>query len=327
MRRLITWCLSFCSVPILALAQDSSLADTSPPGLTHTARVYFDAYYMALRPVPWAVEHMTYGDATFAPFTSDHSQVGVSPFWQLIQRTDAAHDLSGSASLIANYVFREGTRSRPYAGVFVQRGNSFETFGLQAGWLRFLTPSVALRTEARYRHTSYAGRDDSYDLLIRFDPYLFGRANQSLRSLPGFGAVDLNFAADYAVQATSPVAHALSVNGLLAPFITRWLQTGTDGWLFYDGVQQHQIELFGRAYLPIDTRLVPFTEVFISNETNTEDSHGARAGLRMYLTRGVAFDAAFEWRNYQPFRDKQFAFAIPESRLLHAGLTTQLGLP
>lgn len=328
MRLFIAGCLAFGCTPIVLLAQDSSATANSPAALTRTARVYFDAYYAALHPIPSAVERMTYGTATYAPFTADHWQVGVSPTWQLIQRTDAAHELGGGASVIVNYVFLDGTTSRPYAGVFLDPGNGSGTFGLQAGWLRFLTPSVALRTEARYRHTAGAFDDDSYDLLVRFDPYLFGRASQRITSLPGFGAVDVNFDADYSLLSTTPVfSKTLLMNGLVAPFITRWLQAGTDGYLFYNGEQQHQIELFGRAYLPIDTRLVPFADAFISNETNTQDSHGARAGVRAYLTRGVAFDAAFEWRHFLPFRINGSSFAIPESRVLHASLTTQLGVP
>ena len=322
MRWFLAGCLAFGCAPISALAQDSSLATSSPPSLVHTARVYFDAYYAALRPVPSAVENMTYGNGTYAPFTADHWQVGVSPTWQLIERTDAARNLSGTASLIVNYVFLDGTSSRPYAGVFLERGSdSYGVYGLQAGWLRFLTPSVALRLEARYRHTSYAFNYDSYDLLVRLDPYLFGRANQSLTRLPGLGAVDLNFAAQLDLQGT------LLVNGLVAPFISRWLQAGTDGFLDYENGEQHQIELFGRAYLPVDTRLVPFAEAFASEGTNTLNSHGARAGVRAYLTRGVAFDLAFEWRNYQSLHADGFTSPIPESRLLHASLTTQLGVP
>ena len=321
MRWFIASCLAIGCTPILALAQDSSLAEVSPPSLVHTARVYFDAYYQALRPVPSAIENMTYGNATYAPFTTDHWQVGVSPGWQLIERTDAAHNFSGTASLFVNYLFRDGTISRPYAGVFLEHGSdSYAVIGLQAGWLRFLTPSVAVRVEARYRHSNSVYDGDSYDLLVRFDPYLFGRANRSLTGLPAFGAVDLNFAADLTAQ-------ALLVNGLVAPFLTRWLQAGTDGFFHYDGGQQYQIEWFGRTYLPIDTRLVPFAEAFASEGTSSVSSHGARAGVRTYLTRGVAFDLAFEWRNYQQFRANGFSSAIPESRLLHASLTTQLGVP
>jgi hypothetical protein len=326
MRRLIVGCLTLLCVPGLAFTQDSSLAATSPASLIHTSRVYFDSYYMAVRPVPSAVEHMTYGNATYAPFTADHWQVGVSPSWQFIHRTDAPRNVWGGAAMIVNYVFLDGTSSRPYAGVFLQKASiGSGTLGVQAGWLRFLTPSMALRAEARYRATGTSFEYGTYDLLLRLDPYLFGRAKGRLTSLPGFGSIDVNFAADYAVPATGRLAHSLSVSSLVAPFITRWLQAGADGWLFYEGVEQHQLELFGRAYVPIDTRLVPFGEVFTSDQTITEHSHGGRAGVRAYLTRGVALDAAFEWRNYQPFRTPG-SRAFPESRLLHAGLTTQVGI-
>lgn len=267
------------------------------------------------------------GGGAFVPFVNDHWQFGVSPSWE-IDGGGQHYYFSGGAEAIANYFPLAGGRSQPYLGAFAsQYGASFAPgsgiYGVQVGWLRFLSPSVAVRSEFRYRHYRLDGALDTQELLVAFDPYLFGRESRSITTLPSFGVFDASFSADYVMRPS----HSLAVTATFAPFLTRWFQTGTTAnmlFAFYRSSGSHQLELFGRGYLPIDTRMVPFGEAFVDNESvgesyETAGSHGARAGMRTYLAPGVALDLAIQWKSY----DGVYPLMAEPNRTFRATLTTQ----
>ncbi|HKW48265.1 MAG TPA: hypothetical protein VJN70_12505 [Gemmatimonadaceae bacterium] len=302
------------------LSAESNAQDTTQ-SLAGSTRVALDVSYVRPR------YSLFRGSAAVVPFLNDHWQVGVSPTWEVDGGVQHYY-VSGGGEVVANYFPRGGGPSQPYVGVFgSQYGASFATgsgiYGLQAGWLRFLSPSVALRSEFRYRHYSLDRALDTEELLVAFDPYLFGVASRSLTALPSFGVFDATLVADYTMRPQ----HSLAVNATLAPFLTRWLQAGSSAnvlFAFSSSSGSHQVELFGRGYLPLDVRLVPFGEVFVGNESvgesyETVGSRGTRAGVRTYLTPGVALDVAIQWRTYSGGSP-----LIPEpNRTIRATLTTQ----
>ena len=304
-----------------SFAAKSNAQDTTHL-LAGSTRVALDLVY--LRPQ----YSLFRGSGAVVPFVNDHWQFGFSPSWEIdggVQR----YYVSGGAEAVANYFpLGGGGKSQPYIGAFAsQHGASFAPgsgiYGLQAGWLRFLSPSVAFRSEFRYRRSSLDHALDTQELLVAIDPYLFGRASRSLTTLPSLGVFDASLSADYAMR---PL-HSLAVNASFAPFLTRWLQAGTSANLlfaFYRSSGSHQLELFGRGYLPIDARAVPFAEAFVDNESigesyETAGSHGARAGIRTYLTPGVALDLAIQWKTY----DGAYPLLPEPNRTLRATLTTQ----
>ena len=302
------------------LAATSNAQDTTR-SLAGSTRVALDLAY--LRPQ----YSLFRGSGAFVRFMSDHWQFGFSPSWE-IDGGVPHYYVSGGAQAIANYFPLGSGTSQPYIGAFAsQYGASFAPgsgiYGAQAGWLRFLSPSVALRSEFRYRRSSLDRALDTQELLVAIDPYLFGRASRSLTTLPSFGVFDASLSADYVMR---PL-HSLTVNASFAPFLTRWLQAGTSAnmlFAFYRSSGSHQLELFGRGYLPIDARAVPFAEAFVDNESvgesyETAGSHGARAGFRTYLAPGVALDLAIQWKTY----DGAYPLMAEPSRTLRATLTTQ----
>ena len=310
--------LAALSLPLFALgalARTSLAQDSSTVG---SARVALDIAYV--KPL-----YSTFtGTAAVVPFVSEHWQVGVSPTWE-VDGGIRPYFLAGGADAVVNYFPLADGVSRPYVGAFVsQRGASYApgygAYGFQAGCLRFLSPSIALRTELRFRHDGTPGAPSSSDLLFAFDPYLFGRADRSLTTRPSFGVFDATMVADYAMRPR----HTLSINTTLAPFVTRWLQAGATAnmlFAFYRSSGTHALELFGRGYLPIDKRAIPFADAFVGNESigfnpDTRGSHGARAGVRTYLTPGVALDLALQWRRFDGETTR------PE-RTVRATLTTQ----
>jgi hypothetical protein len=302
------------------LAARSNAQDTTQ-SLAGSTRVALDVSYM--RPQ----YSLFRGSGAVVPFVNDHWQVGFSPNWEIdggVQR----YYYSGGAEAVANYFPLGGGISEPYIGAFAsQYGASFARasgiYGLQAGWLRFLSPSVALRGEFRYRHYSLNRALDTQELLLAFDPYLFGRATRNLTTLPSLGVFDASLFADYTMRPT----HSLAVNATFAPFLTRWLQAGSSAnmlFAFYRSSGSHQLELFGRGYLPVDTRVVPFAEAFVGNESmgesyQTVGSHGTRAGVRTYLAPGVALDLAMQWRTY----NGDYPLLPAPNRTFRATLTTQ----
>ena len=271
------------------------------------------------------------GSASVVPFVSEHWQVGVSPSWEVAGGVRSYY-VTGLADAVVNYAWLGDKASGPYVGAFVsQRGASFSpgygVYGVQAGWMRFLSPSVALRGELRLRKYSNAQSPPTADLVVAFDPYLFGRETRRLTTLPSFGVFDATLLADYSMRP----AHTLRINTTVAPFLNRWLQAGATAnvqFAFFRSSGTHAYELFGRGYLPVDARIVPFADAFVSNASigmsnRTMGSHGARAGVRSYLTAGVALDVAMQWRQYDAENLGTDVFTPAPERTLRATLTTQ----
>jgi hypothetical protein len=289
------------------------------------ARVGLDATYV--RP-----DYSVFsGSASVVPFVSEHWQVGVSPTWE-VAGSARRYYVTGLADAVVNYAWLGDKASGPYIGATVaQHGASFSpgygVYGAQVGWLRFLSPSVALRGELRLREYSNGQSPPTADLVVAFDPYLFGRETRRLTALPSFGVFDATLLADYSMRPT----HSLRINTTVAPFLNRWLQAGATAdvqFAFFRSSGTHAYELFGRGYLPVDTRLVPFADAFVSNASigmsnRTMGSHGARAGVRSYLTAGVALDLAMQWRQYDSENFGSDVFTPVSERTLRATLTTQ----
>ena len=295
--------VGFASATARAQSADSTLAPATERSLIGTTRVFLDATY-------FRVEHYSSFVATAgaAPFVTDHVQLGLTPSTQ-IYSSPGGRSHTETVALLANYLFRDGSRSRPYVGAYLLEGgesaeHGYGVFGLQAGWLHFLAPATALRAEFRFRRYSAASYETD-ELLVAIDPYLFGRANERLTTPPGFGTFDATFVGDLEVHPD----RQLRVTGSVAPFFTRWLQGGVVANYsssFEPQSSAHNLELYGRGYLPIQTRIVPFGDAFFTTTTvgggePTIDSHGARVGVRSYLTQGVALDLAYEWRNFEPY--------------------------
>jgi hypothetical protein len=313
------------AVALLALAPARASGQAPDSSSLRATRLGLDASYG--RP-----EHSVFsGNTSVVPFVSEHWQVGLSPSWE-VDGGARNYYLAGVADAIVNYVWLDDNGSGPYAGAFMsQRGASFApgygVYGLQAGWLRFLSPSVALRGELRLRRYSNAISSPSADLIVAFDPYLFGRGARHLTTLPSFGVFDATLLADYSMR---PV-HSLRINTTFAPFVTRWFQAGATAnvqFAFFRSSGTHAFEVFGRGYLPVDTRVVPFADVFVSNASvgmsnSTVGSAGGRAGVRSYLTTGVALDLAVQWRRYDSELVGADIFTPAPERTLRATLTTQ----
>lgn len=332
-------CITGRLLPVLALAlgiargtaraQDSASITPRAQSFAGSARVALDAQYT--RP-GYPGYSQTQASATFAPFVADDWQVGIAPAAQFVTSAGGTQQFVGAAALIINYLPFNGSRSRPYVGAYLAEGGQsatqgYGTFGLQAGWLHFLTPAVALRAEFRFlRYSSGGDPRESDDLLITFDPYLFGRATRSLTSIPSFGVFDATIAGDFELRP----AHVLSISGTVAPFLNRALQTGITGDLlvaFDHNTGDHQLEWFTRGYLPVDRRVLPFADGFVARSYNPDNriggSHGARAGVRTYLTPGVALDLAMEWRNFSSTVVGSTSVLPPEQRSVRVALMTQ----
>lgn len=263
-------------------------------------------------------------NASFAPFINQHWQVAFAPALGM-NSSQLGRFVSGTAGVAANYFPGNADVSSPFVGGFFSANAAshepgFIAWGAQGGWLRFLSPELALRTELRYRRYETPTVLHQSDVFVTFDSYLFGRARPSPRVSPGLGAVDVSALADFLFDPNKNLTMDLSA----APFLTRWLQAGGLSdflFLFDENVSQHYVEGFLRGYLPFATRAAPFAELYTSREnlqfgTTTRGSHGARLGLRSYLAPGVALDVGWEWRN--------FGDGEPELRQLRVRLAQQI---
>lgn len=322
-------------------AQDSTSRGWRGERLVGSTRVALDATYIKLGPeyndVP--AQWSFLGSAAAIPFVSDHWQVGVLPSWQLtIAR--GSHFYSGAIGAMANYVFGDGNVSRPYIGAEweehgISSNKAYGAYGVQAGWVHFLSPSLALRTELRYRRSLTPRPTEASDIYVTFDPYLFGRVPGASHVLPSLGVFDASFLADLIF---SP-GHTGVLNANAAPFITRWLQLGGEAdynFYFDESDGDHYVEGFARGYLPVSARMLPFGDVFAATQNASRQggwvgSHGGRAGLRTNLAAGVALDVALQWRDYSLFTQTlpQLDVSVgerkrvPEVRTVRVTLTTQ----
>jgi len=309
--------MTFAAVSARAQKRDSTLARLHDAPLAGSARIALSAAY---RPVAGVWEAAA--SSTFAPFINENWQLGIQPFFDVLKEP-LATQYSGTVGLLANYLFRQGNVSRPYIGVLLTESGAtgsaaIVSVGAQAGWLRFVTPSIAFRAELSFRRFSGVFLDEDFTrLTLTLDPYLFGRASERLTTLPGRGAVDVTGSLQLVITPND--------NGLLqvmvAPFLAQWFQPGLS--IIYTGSgTDPNVELFGRGYLPLATRFAPFVYLF-GTANNNANSRGARVGVRSYLTRGVALYVDWEWRNLDISNPN--AFRPSEQHTLRASLITQFG--
>ena len=313
-------------------AQDSRSSAWRGQSLVGSTRVALSALYEPSLPGVLPRTSMLVANAAVAPVVSEHWQVGVSPSWSRFAADKTFYQ--GALSLTLDYLPGSGDNvSRPFVGVFVSETGAteapgFGVLGAQTGWIHFLSPSIALRAEARLRHVLGAADNTSADLFLTFDPYVLGRAQQPVVRLPGFGVFDATVVADLEVKPTQ----IGQLNSTVAPFLTRWFQVGgTENFtfLFSDNEGSHYLELYGRAYLPVSLRLVPFVDVYTAVDQGeggapADRSHGERAGMRAYLAPGVALDLAWQWRDRPAVPSSPlYSVQFPEERTLRIGLTTQ----
>jgi hypothetical protein len=311
--------------------QEAAASDWHRQSLVGSARVAIDATYARLESESAPLQSIVFGNGAFAPFVSDHWQIGLAPTVQMVSVGSQKY-FAGSATIIANFIPLANTVSLPYIGVAAMQAGATHTagygaYGAQAGWLRFLSPAVALRAEARYRRYVVGGTSSEYaDVFLTLDPYLFGRARQPITYWPDLGVVD----AVLVTQVEIRPAHVGFLNVTGAPFITRWLQVGgaANMSLYFDeNLGEHYVELFGRGYLPLTQRVMPFAEAFLAKREDRDNdvlsSHGGRVGLRCYLTAGVALDLAHEWRNFPAALTLAGTMPSTEQRELQLSLRTQ----
>lgn len=312
----------------VARAQDTLSARARDDSFVGSARVALSALYAK-------TSYSLFGVSAVAlPFVTEHWQLGLAPSFE-VEGNGGKHFFDTSVAALVNYLpgFGEGDMSRPYLGIFwAQAGHSnapgYGVVGAQAGWLRFFSPSVALRAEARLRHYFFHTDDVGYaDVLVTIDPYLFGRASRRLTTPPSRGVFDASVLAQFQFEP----GHTLLLNGSLAPFLTPWLQVGATANMDFDfdfNSSTRSIEGFGRVYLPLALRFAPFADLFIGSRSadpnnGTVGNHGARGGLRTYLTPGVALDVAMEWRDFASQRVGTTLVHRPEERTIRATLIMQ----
>ena len=93
-----------------------------------------------------------------------------------------------------------------------------------------------------------------------------------------------------------------------ARFLTQWLQVGGTGQYqrFFEPVgSYHSLDAFARVYLPLSTRVLPFADGFVGEQSSgvpgarPRGSHDAASQFGRTVRR-VALDASMEWRTYGP---------------------------
>lgn len=310
-------------IGIRSEAQDTTRSRWREQPLTGSAAVALDVTFeIPGADLPKAVE----ASALFAPFVTQHWQLGISPGIAYLSGGNPG-GFDRAAALMANYFPLARSASGPFVGGYLMEaggsGSSYDAVGVQGGWLQFLTPQAALRGELQFRRYSGAPRAEVYDVVVALEPYLFGRAAERLTTMPGLGTFDVSFSADYNIHP----ARRVTADATVAPFLSKWLQVGGTGYYtgFFEPGDTHSLDAFARVYLPLSIRVLPFADGFVGHEAfglprETRGSHGARAGIRTYLDRGVSLDASMEWRAYGPMGNSSFLV-----RQLRVTLNTQLG--
>jgi len=305
-------------------AQDAPPSDWRARSVVGSVAVAFDATLERLAGENTPAQTFLLATASYAPFVNEHWQLGFAPGiytnWSSFGRL-----YSGTAGFIANYFPGDPKVSSPFIGAYLSANaasniSGYTVFGAHTGWLRFLSPELAVRSELRFRHYQTARPANQADVFVTFDSYLFGRARPIPTRLPDFGTVDVNVLADFVFDP----GHTLTMNLTAAPFLTRWLETGGLAsflFLFDENVSQRSIEGFARGYVPVSSRALPFADLYLGREnvqfgTSTRGTHGGRVGVRSYLAPGLALDVYWEWRNFTDLE--------PEQRQLRARLTSQI---
>jgi hypothetical protein len=309
-----------------ARAQSADL----PTATVGAARVSLEAAAL-LQPQPGYYSLTATG--SFLRFVSERWQLGLSSSLSGFTgqgQTSLASTVAGTANFVVG-----ASRLRGYVGGYVgggaaSHGSGATIYGGQLGALYFLAPTVALRTELRSRKASYPGSIASAEALLTIDPYLFGAAG-SVGSLPSLGAVD---AWGYAYASVVGI-HAQDLRVIVAPFLTSWVQVGSEydlSTFVWNGSRQgtYLLNGFARLYAPLPPRAVPFLHGFAESSTNADGdpaggltSYGAMGGIRHYFNPGAALDVGVQWRRHTDFA---LNFRLPDQLTLQARVVTQLHL-
>ncbi|MGI8510576.1 MAG: hypothetical protein ACR2MQ_14765 [Gemmatimonadaceae bacterium] len=307
-------------------------------GLAGSARIFIDA--SALR---FDGGLTTYNvAASFAPFLSEHVQVGVAPSYTRYESARIHTLQSSTTALIANYVFGGGTRWREYVGGYGSMATQTNSpnvseIGAQGGALFFLSSAVALRGELRYREITSPGerRYGNAVALVTLDPYVSGRADEVAPTPPGLGVVDLAVLAYHARYSSYNVS---GISGTIAPYLARWAQVGVDGAVVhfsdYGDTGAYRVRGFGRGYVPLTARTQPFAEGFAESSTyNGNDGgltdYGGALGVREMLNAHVALDVGVRRTLESPETfgplGHSYTFRSPGTTALFVGVVTRLG--
>jgi len=320
----VIWRQLALAAACITLGRALRAQDWSSRRVVGSAAVALNGVFERLQGGDVPLQTITLVNASYAPFISKQWQLVLAPGFE-VSSGPLGRLVSGTAGFGVNYFPGNPDVSSPFVGAFfsansASRARGYVAWSAQAGWLRFLSPELALRTEVRYRRYETPHAQHEADFFVTFDSYLFGRARPTPTRLPDLGTVDISVLTDLVFDPD----HSLTMNLRAAPFLTRWLQLGVLSdfvFLFDENVSQRYLEAFSRGYAPLSPHATPFAELYTGREnlrfgTTTRGSHGARVGLRSYLAPGIALDVGWEWRN--------FGDGEPEQRQLRVGLTQQI---
>jgi hypothetical protein len=315
--------LSVCA-PLIARAQ----ASDSSFSLVGATRIGLNAgAWLSPGPV-----HSFSASADFAPFITEHWQLGFAPAFS-VANGPGGSSVGVGLTGTANYMLGAG-RTRWFVGATAggsSGGGGSTQLDAHAGALWFFVPTTALRAQLQSHRFGFDGftRHGASLALERYLP----AGPRVPTSAPDRGAVDVSFDANLAFNG----GRERTISFTLAPFLTRWSQVGGrysaisvpfDG----DWSTSQTFDGFGRLYAPLGPRAMPFLEGFVERVHFSEQTlqpptvFGATAGVRHYLNDGVALDAGLQWRRTAAQRFEQFTAPARDYLTLQASLVTELRL-
>jgi hypothetical protein len=286
------------------------------------------------------------GGALYAPFVTEHWQIGTSVGAGGATALDGFRGYSaGSVGLLADYWIGSNRRSRPHVGAYATAvdGRNFIrdfSWGGRVGWSYFVTPFTAL--DASFNATRFGYTRVTYTALhAGLQPYTFNRAagaGAARRRAQAPGALDLAVDATAALSPTRDYALRLGV----APFLLRALQVGGTVDAEYWGGRRgtpgaeaftrRAFEGFAPVYYPTRGTLQPFAGAFLSTASGTPDawrnvSRGASAGVRAYPNPGMALDVSLELRHFTEPDPIDGVSRRPDRLAVRLGLTPHFSRP
>jgi len=286
---------------------------------------------------PGPVRSWSVGGA-YLPFVTPRWQAGLAPEYGGVTGRDAPTyqrfqlaavvnhlvPLGGVQAYAGGYAARTGTTGapRPYAA---------NTYGAQAGLLRFVAPAAALRAEVRYRRTDRPGSSGFTQVVLALDPYVGGAATARRWTPPGLGAVDVDALGNVDVRPDRRYSGRLTA----APFVARWAQLGARAQGSYFPrfrTAPWALTGFGRLYAPLPGRTAPYAEAFATwsaysgGRDGALSSYGAVAGVRRYVGPNAAFDLGVVREEAPPYRfpNAGVTFRAPGRTSLRLGAITHL---
>jgi hypothetical protein len=313
-------------------ASAGAQADSFPASVAGFNRVSLDGE-AGLQPGP--VRWLSIA-GSYMPFIGDHLQLGLAPAFLGVTGSGAS-DYQASVAGTANVVVGR-SRWRGYAGAFAggiggTRRIGETLYGVQAGALYFLSPTAALRAEARSRNSTYPGSSASAETFLTIDSYLsdvakLGEPSPSLGAIDVYGIAYLSFVDD----------HELALQAIVAPFLTPWAQVGTE----YQRVSfriagtrdgASLVNGFVRLYAPHGWGVVPFVHAFAESSSFVDvnsggglTSVGAMAGVRHYFNPGAALDVGVQERRQADQQSQSPQYRLPNEITLKVRMVTQLQL-